>query len=782
MDQNRSEAVNEAFISLFNAGLIYRANRFVNWCPKLESAVSDIEVESQQINKPVTKYVDNTPVEFGWLYEISYQLEGSDNEQLNVSTTRPETIFGDRAIAVSPHDERYKKYVGRFVKHPLIDDLLIPVICDNAVDRHFGTGVLKITPMHSIVDYEIAKRHNIDCVSIMDKSGNLINCSKEVNGMNRLKARSKIVRLLQQRNRLVEQVPHSLILSVCSRTGDVIEPVMVPQWYLSVDSLKKEVLKSSNKLKFVPSLARKEWDSWFKKMGDWCISRQIWWGHQIPVWKILEEDKWIAAPNYEKALQLSVGKSISQDSDVLDTWFSSALLPLSAFGWPKSKDIQPLPFIESGQDILFFWIARMALLCKYFSNELPFKEIILHPLVRDSEGRKMSKSLGNVIDPMDIINGVTLENMKKALLEGNLPISEVHKSSKQMEKAFPNGIPAQGIDIFRFGLFLCLHHEQRILLDMNSFSDAHRFVSKLWNLARYFNQYKGKEIPLKLTDSQRQRISLLKMATYSKLHYAVKGVKESFEQRKFFNAADIMKNFLLNDLSSVYVELTRFDVKDSKSSAYEVYRVFSDILHIFLKLIHPIVPCISGVMLHSKIIPERKNSEFLSFPTSQQECLLVHDNQAEVVVQNAYDVLIQLRKLESPLNKSPSREHTVYISTSLEPLKYFYVAIEQSTNLKLKSISQEDTIDLMRNQTFILSRISSDTILLVPKKLYPSKRKKLRKNLDDLQKKLDKIQHTTSSSGYEKAPSYIKLKNYELQKDILVKIQDIKQALLNTEI
>ncbi|CAH1961894.1 unnamed protein product [Acanthoscelides obtectus] len=423
MDKDRSKAVQTAFIRLFDEGLIYRSDHLVNWSCVLQSAISDIEVEHLSLNGPTHIEVPgySNPVEFGLLFRVAYKIHGSDDE-IVVATTRPETIPGDVAIAVHPKDERYNRWIGKAVWHPFRNEA-IPVIADEFVDPQFGTGAVKITPAHDQSDFEVSKRHQLQSLKVIDETGCLT--YGEFQGIPRFQARTIIVDRLAEMGLMRGKESHPMTVPICSRSKDVIELLVKPQWFINCRDMATLAVSAvkEGELKIHPKRFEKTWFAWLENIRDWCISRQLWWGHQIPAYSyhLLDQPsdkKWVAAEDEAAALAkamavLGVAEEeivIQRDEDVLDTWFSSALQPLSAFGWPKKAApdrFYPLSLMETGHDILFFWVARMVMLGTHLTGQLPFKEILLHGIICDSHGRKMSKSLGNIIAPDDVIDGIT---------------------------------------------------------------------------------------------------------------------------------------------------------------------------------------------------------------------------------------------------------------------------------------------------------------------------------------------------------------------------------------
>lgn len=515
MDPKLCRSVTEAFIKLYEKGLVYRNSRLVNWSTSLKSAISDIEVDKVEIPGrtflAIPGYTDK--VEFGVLISFAYEVEGT-GEKIVVATTRIETMLGDTAVAVHPKDPRYTHLQGKFVKHPFAVDRKIPIVCDDFVDMNFGTGAVKITPAHDPNDYDVGKRHNLPFITIFSDEGIIIGDYGKFTGMKRFDARKAVLAELKELGMYIETVDNPMVVPMCSRSKDVVEPLIKPQWYVKCDDMAAnatEVVKSGQ-LKLIPDSYNKIWYHWMEGTRDWCVSRQLWWGHRIPAFfvtfndssatpKMAEEDFWIVARNLEEATALAVAKfnvskdaiTLNQDEDVLDTWFSSGLFPFSVFGWPDNtndmKLFYPGSLLETGNDILFFWVARMVFFGQTLLGKLPFKEVFLHPMVRDAHGRKMSKSLGNVIDPMDVILGISLEGLHLQLLDSNLDPKEIEKAKAGQKQDYPNGIPECGVDAMRFALCSYLTQARDINLDIMRVQGYRFFCNKLWNATKFALMY-----------------------------------------------------------------------------------------------------------------------------------------------------------------------------------------------------------------------------------------------------------------------------------------------------
>ncbi|XP_069957758.1 valine--tRNA ligase isoform X1 [Cherax quadricarinatus] len=510
MDPGPQEAVKEAFVRLHEDGTIYRSNRLVNWSCTLKSAISDIEVEKRELpgctELPVPGYKNK--IEFGVLVSFAYQVENSD-ERIVVATTRIETMLGDTAVAVHPEDERYKHLHGKTLIHPFTARKL-PILQDDFVEMEFGTGAVKITPAHDPNDYEVGKRHDLPFLTIFTDDGYIVEGYGQFTGMKRFDARKAVLQALMEKGLYVETKDNPMIVPICSRSKDIIEPMIKPQWYVKCSDMAAKAVEAvrSGELEIIPKIHEKTWYHWMEEMRDWCISRQLWWGHQIPAYFVTVTDQsfppgqgdeyWVSGRTEEEARHKAAAKfdvspdkiKLEQDPDVLDTWFSSGLFPFSVMGWPKqTKDLElfyPNTLLETGHDILFFWVARMVFFGQKLLGKLPFKQVYLHAMVRDAHGRKMSKSLGNVIDPMDVIHGITLQELNKQLDDNsNLDPNEIAKAKEGQKSDYPQGIPECGTDALRFALCAYTSQGRDINLDVLRVNGYRNFCNKLWNATKF---------------------------------------------------------------------------------------------------------------------------------------------------------------------------------------------------------------------------------------------------------------------------------------------------------
>jgi valyl-tRNA synthetase len=473
MDANLSRAVTETFVTLHDEGLIYRANRLVNWCTKLNTAISNLEVVNKELEGRTLLDVPGykRKVEFGVITHFQYPIDGSE-ETIEVATTRPETMLGDSGIAVNPKDERYKHLVGRQARHPFVDRLL-PIFADDYVDMEFGTGAVKITPAHDPNDFVLGQKHNLAIINILNDDGTLNHNAGSFEKMKRFDARYEVIAKLKEKDLYVKWENNPMKVPICDRSKDVIEPLLKPQWWMRMESLAKAAVKvvKDGEIKIRPESAEKSYLRWLENVNDWCLSRQLWWGHQAPAYFVnidgepgnnSDNDRWVTGRTVDEAEEKAKAKfagkkfTLTRDEDVLDTWFSSGLWPFSTLGWPKQTsdlaNFYPQSILETGWDILFFWVARMVMLGLKLTGKVPFHEVYCHSLIRDSEGRKMSKSLGNVIDPLDVMKGIKLQELHDKLLVGNLDPKELKTASNYQKTSFPNGIPECGADALRFSL------------------------------------------------------------------------------------------------------------------------------------------------------------------------------------------------------------------------------------------------------------------------------------------------------------------------------------------
>uniref|UniRef100_A0A8C6U672 Valine--tRNA ligase, mitochondrial n=1 Tax=Neogobius melanostomus TaxID=47308 RepID=A0A8C6U672_9GOBI len=554
MDPGFSRAVTEAFVRLCDSGLIYRSEALINWSCALQSAISDIEVDSKELSGrtmlPVPGY--ERPVEFGTMLTFAYPIEGHDGE-VAVSTTRPETMLGDVAIAVHPEDPRYQAVHGKQCRHPFTGELL-PIITDSMVDMQLGTGAVKVTPAHDHTDFLLSQRHSLPYVTSLFGFGWCF----FLQGVKRFDARQMVVEALVEKRLFRGKQQHSMTLPVCSRSGDIIEPLLKKQWFVQCKGMAAKAIQVNGELEIIPQFYSKTWKNWLSNVSDWCVSRQLWWGHQIPAYSVElpqnvnhKEELWVWGRSEEEARQRASVKygvppekiTLTQDPDVLDTWFSSGLFPFAMLGWPQqTKDMErfyPNALLETGSDLIFFWVARMVMLGTELTGQLPFKQVLLHSLVRDKHGRKMSKSLGNVVDPLDVIHGTSLEKLQEKVRAGNLDPREQLVAMEAQSKDFPRGIPQCGTDALRFAL--CSHKTQGedVNLSPSHVLSCRHFCNKMWQTVR-FTLGVG---PL----------GSMERWVLSRLYSTVLQCEQSFEAYELHSVTSALYTFWVNSLCDVYM-------------------------------------------------------------------------------------------------------------------------------------------------------------------------------------------------------------------------------------
>lgn len=587
MDDNLSSAVTEVFVKLHEEGLIYRGKRLVNWDPVLHTAVSDLEVISEE--------------EAGFMWHMRYPLADGSGE-LVVATTRPETMLGDTAVAVHPEDERYQSLIGKQIKLP-ITDRLITIVADDYVDPEFGTGCVKITPAHDFNDYDIGKRHDLEMINIFTPDAKINNNAPEkYRGLDRFDARKMVVADLEDAGQLVKVEDHKLKVPRGDRTGAVIEPYLTNQWYVAVESLAKPAIDAveSGEIRFIPENWNKTYYQWMYNIQDWCISRQLWWGHRIPAWFDSHENVYVGRTEQEvrEKHQLADDVELRQDEDVLDTWFSSALWPFATMGWPEEtpelETFVPSSVLVTGFDIIFFWVARMIMMTKKFTGKIPFKDIYITGLIRDEQGDKMSKSKGNVLDPIDLIDGIGLEELVEKRTGGMMQPQLAAKITKRTRKQFPQGIEAYGTDALRFTFAAMASTSRDINFDMGRVEGYRNFCNKLWNASRFVlmntedqdNGAQGGELELSLADKW----------IWAKFQQTLTEFEQALAGYRFDIAAQTLYEFTWNQFCDWYLELSK-PVLNSEASSDSQKRgtrhTLVNVLESLLRLTHPFMPFIT---------------------------------------------------------------------------------------------------------------------------------------------------------------------------------------------
>lgn len=652
MDDKLTRAVKEVFVRLHEKGMIFRSTRLINWSCTLKSAISDIEVDKRDLPGRTLLSVPgyDQKIEFGVLVSFAYPIvDGCEGDEITVATTRLETMLGDTAVAVHPEDERYKKLHGKYVQHPFCDRKL-PIVCDEMVDRDFGTGAVKITPSHDPNDYECGKRHNLPFLTIISDTGDIVNSGTQFDGMKRFNARTAVLEALKANDLYRGTSDNPMVVPICSRSKDIIEPLIKAQWFMDCKEPARRSIEAvrNGDLKLLPEMHKKTWYKWLENIRDWCISRQLWWGHRIPAYFATIDDKkvpkgdrtdgnyWFSGRDEDEAKSkaakaFNVDRSkvtLEQDHDVLDTWFSSGLLPFSIFGWPdETPDLShffPGTLLETGHDIIFFWVARMVMFSLQMTDKLPFTEVYLHAMVRDAHGRKMSKSLGNVIDPSDVINGITLEDLYKSLENSNLDPKEIERAKAGQKDDYPNGIPECGSDALRFALCAYTCQGRDINLDVNRILGYRHFCNKLWNAVKFATKSLGENFTPWAKFEVNRIDNVIDRWILTKLSRAIATCGSGFDKYQFPDVTTAIYNFWLYELCDVYLECLKPIFSGNNQDAIEKSRnTLYTCLEIALRLTSPLMPYISEELWQR--LPRRPGSDIVwpsvtiaDWPTADQ--------------------------------------------------------------------------------------------------------------------------------------------------------------------
>jgi len=755
MDDGLSDSVQEVFVRLHDEGLIYRGKRLVNWDPVLHTAVSDLEVISEEEN--------------GHLWHMRYPLaDGGDH--LVVATTRPETMLGDSAVAVHPDDERYQHLIGKKIKLPL-SERLIPIIADDYVDPEFGTGCVKITPAHDFNDYEMGQRHNLPQINIFTIDARINEAAPEKYfGLDRFEARKQIVTDLDTLGLLDKIVDHKLMVPRGDRSGSVIEPFLTDQWYVKVAPLAEPALKAveDGDIRFVPDNWKNTYYEWMRNIQDWCISRQIWWGHRIPAWYDDEGQVYVARNEAEVRNKYKLEENINlhQDEDVLDTWFSSALWPFSTLGWPEQtpelKTFYPTSVLVTGFDIIFFWVARMIMMGLKFTGKVPFHEIYIHGLVRDSHGQKMSKSKGNVLDPLDLIDGIELDELIEKRTKGMMQPHLAEKITKQTRKDFPDGIPSYGTDALRFTFAALASTGRDIKFDLNRIEGYRNFCNKLWNAARYvLMNTEDQDCGQNGSDNNNQiELSLPDRWIISRLQIIEQDAIKAINGYRLDLAAQTIYEFTWNEYCDWYLELSKPVLNNPDSSAAQLRgtrRTLVQVLETILRLAHPIIPFITEeIWQRVKGLAGRDGDTIMTQAYPQPDNSLI-DHDAIVDIEWLMGFVLGVRKIRSSMNIAPGKPLPVLLQNTsnsdiqrLNDNRAFLMTLA-----RLESIEQLEGNDAPESATALVG----DMKVLIPMSGLIDKEAELAR-LDREIGKLEKVvkagESKLANPNYvEKAPSHV---------------------------
>ena len=775
MDDVRAETVTEVFVRLFEQGLIYRGKRLVNWDPVLGTAVSDLEVESVE--------------EQGSMWHIRYPLADNPAEAVIVATTRPETLLGDVAVAVNPEDERYTHLIGKELILPLTGRT-IPVIADEYVEKDFGTGCVKITPAHDFNDYEVGKRHDTRLINVFDLEAKVLANAEVFNfkgeaqpgfalpekyaGLDRFAARKQMVADLQEQGFLVEIKPHTLMTPKGDRTGSVIEPMLTSQWFVAMsatpnggepdsefkglslaDKAKKAV--DSGAVRFIPENWVNTYNQWMNNIQDWCISRQLWWGHQIPAWYDNEGNVYVAR-NQEEAEKQAGKTGLTREEDVLDTWFSSALVPFSTLGWPSETDelkaFLPSNVLVTGYEIIFFWVARMIMMTTHFTGKVPFKDVYIHGIVRDHEGKKMSKSEGNVIDPVDLIDGIDLEKLLVKRTTGLRKPETAPKVEEATKKLFPEGIPSMGADALRFTMASYASLGRSVNFDFKRAEGYRNFCNKIWNATNFvLMNTENQDCGYGATATEPRGYSFPDMWIIGRLNQTIEQVTQAYETYRFDLAAETLYSFVWNDYCDWYLELAKVQLQTGCASRQRATRhTLLRVLEAALRLLHPIIPFITEELWQT-VAPmcDAKTADSIMlarFPEADREQIIQTTFEQMTVLQ---DLIGAVRNLRGEMGIQPNVKAPLFVESAddlADYLKYLPMMTRLTEAQQVAALPEsEDAPVAVCNGARLMLKVEIDKA---------AETARLSKEAEKLQKALDKLNAKLSKPGYtEKAPAHL---------------------------
>ena len=749
MDENLVRGVTKVFIQLYEEGLIYRGKRLINWDPVLQTALSDLEV--------------STTEEKGSLWHMKYPISDSE-DHIVVATTRPETMLGDTAVAVHPDDKRYKDLIGQEVILPLTDRK-IPIIADEYVDQEFGTGCVKITPAHDFNDFEIGKRHDLEIISILDQSAKISpSAPAEYQGLDRFEARKKIVEDLEANGLMQEIEDYMLTIPRGDRSGAILEPLITNQWFLKMEPLAQPAIEAvkNGEIKFIPENWSKTYYEWLENIQDWCISRQLWWGHRIPAWYDNEGNVYVGESENEIRKQHNIENSIAliQDDDVLDTWFSSALWPFSSLGWPDEtydlKTFYPTNVLVTGFDIIFFWVARMVMMGLKFMDEIPFKEIYIHGLIKDKNGQKMSKSKGNILDPIDLIDGISLDELLDKRVQGLMQPEMEKRIINDTKKEFPNGIPDFGTDALRFNFAIQASTGRDIRLDLKRVEGYRNFCNKIWNASRFIKMNTNDFELLEIKDAEGHPID---QWIQSKFAETIDEVEKQFSQYRFDLAATAMYEFVWNDFCDWYIELSKALINEpgiKQSQKDYTKNNLIKMLDAILRMLHPTIPFITEEIWQS-LSEENNNKSIMKadFPSSKN---WKADTEIAANTEWLKSFVSSVRQIRSEMTISPKQSIKIIVddasNSDIKRLELFESFISNMGSVE-SIIHKEGPDDLPKSAIALLKGMK---IYIPLEGLVDIEEEKarLQKKLSNLNQDLKSVKNRLSNDAFvEKAPKEV---------------------------
>lgn len=773
MDEARSEAVKEVFVRLYDEGLIYRGKRLVNWDPKLHTALSDLEVIAEE--------------EDGFLWYIRYPIANQPEKHIVVATTRPETMFGDVAVAVHPDDERYRSLVGEKLQLPLTERL-IDIIADDSILPEFGTGCVKITPAHDFNDHEIGKRHGLAMINILDDNAVLNkNVPTAYQDLERFVARKKIIDDLEKLNLIEKIEPYKIKIPRGDRSGEIVEPYLTDQWFMNVKPLAEKAIEvvQNGKIKFVPDNWKNTYFEWMNNIQDWCISRQLWWGHRIPAWYDEQGNLYVGYSEEQVKTKYGLGDNhvLKQDNDVLDTWFSSALWPFSTLGWPHKteelKTFYPTNVLVTGFDIIFFWVARMVMMGLKFTDQVPFHTVFVHGLIQDAQGQKMSKSKGNIIDPIDLIDGIGFEALVKKRTSGLMQPQMKAQIEKNTKKEFPEGIPSFGTDALRMTFCSIATTGRHIRFDLNRVEAHRNFCNKLWNAARYvLMSMEGKS----LGNSETERnYSIYDRWIQSSWQKTKQMVAQHFEAYRFDLLVQCLYDFTWNQYCDWYLEFTKPVLMESDNEHLKqgIRHTLITILDEMLRVFHPIIPFITEEIwqkTNALLNPNAENPSIMMQSYPQLDPNQINE-EAEKAVDWVKNFIINIRTIRSEMNVNPSQKLPVIMQGG----NSFDIESAHSYEMVLKSLAKVSELrQIANNEQLPISATSlvGEMTLHIPLKDLIDKEKemeRLNKEMVKLSKDIDMFSKKLNNDSYvQNAPKDIVEKDRERLSSAEVNLEKLK--------
>lgn len=760
MDDGLSKSVGEVFVKLYRDGLIYRGKRLVNWDVKLKTAVSDLEVVQEEEN--------------GYLWHIAYPVSGNEEIQLVVATTRPETMLGDVAVMVHPDDDRYKKLIGKHVMLPIMNRE-IPIIADEYVDMEFGTGVVKVTPAHDFNDNEVGKRHSLESINIMTLDGFINDNGGEFKGLERFDARKSIVEKLESIGLLVKVEDYRLKIPRGDRTNTIIEPLLTDQWFVAMSkpigngkSIASEALElvKSGDIKFYPDNWANTYNQWLENIQDWCISRQLWWGHQIPAW-YAENEEIIVAHDIDEAKKIALQKGLNpenlkQDEDVLDTWFSSALWPFSTLDWTPNYPNQSNPVLDkflpssvlvTGFDIIFFWVARMVMMTNYVTGKIPFKHVYVHGLIRDSEGQKMSKSKGNVLDPIDLIDGISLDDLIKKRTYGLMNPKQAESISKKTKKEFPDGIMAYGTDALRFTFASLASPGRDIKFDLNRCEGYRNFCNKIWNATRFvLMNCEGDDNGFEKCKDGYMDFSQADRWIVSVFQKTLKNIENHFASYRFDLAAQEMYQFIWDEYCDWYLELAKVQLNTpNDASIRATKRTLLGILESVLRMIHPVMPFVSEEIwqtISKKVGISGQTIMLQSYPLAREKKI---DLDAEDWIKSIKNMVEDCRKLRGEMNVSPAEKVPLFIIGDKDEVAKF-----DSYLIALAKLESVQVVEQFEKKDAPVALVGKYKLMLNIEIDPEEEKLRLEKEINRIQAELNKAEAKLNNQSFiERAPQAV---------------------------